>query len=153
MNVPRTTPCAKVATNEPPQNARSQKRCSAGCRKRNSKATPRKTSANSMIRIGKYTAGIIIAKGERKGCKQADSAEYQPGCVAVPNRCNRIHGRGAPLHPARHREAFRRRGRSRRTPRNKTLLAQEERSTAVQDRAPLRFSSGWRYRASGAFEW
>src|SRR5262249_2385790 len=53
IKVPRTTPCVKVARMAPPQNAPSQKRRSARCLKRNSNATPRKTSARSMIRTGK----------------------------------------------------------------------------------------------------
>ena len=58
---PRITPCANAANTEPSQKAVPQARRSVFALKRNSKATPRNTSAISISSTGRYSADSTSA--------------------------------------------------------------------------------------------
>ena len=73
-------------------NAKSQIGRCAGSRQRNSKATPRNTSASNMAISGAYSADITMRIRQRKRGHQAAAAEHQPGFVAIPHRRDGIHG-------------------------------------------------------------
>ena len=95
MNVPSTTPCAKVATAEPPQKARSQKRRSARVLEAELESDAAEDEREQHDQDREIDRRNDDGEGERKRREQAQSAEYQPGLVAVPDRRDRIHHDGA----------------------------------------------------------
>src|SRR3569833_2080617 len=63
---PSTTPCAKLASRDPPAKAQFQRYLRVWARARNSKATPRKMRPSSMAVMGAYKAGIAPAYASGK---------------------------------------------------------------------------------------